>query len=407
MFTGGQTVRFYSSAASAASFYDPAGAQVPASNCDDSGLSLERHDLFRHYPGLGDLWSAQLDRWQRATLNLLAAAHTFAEATYAGSVEGCLEGIESDLSDPHDGNECVTLMRFRGRESWFYKPRSGERERLFAMLLDHVSEAGFPLQYISPEVVSAGAAHWSREVEHSPCVTSSDVEHFFYRAGGLLYVLHLFRAVDLHAANLVARGAYPVVVDCETLLHPDGRLPERFAAEDESLVRTGMLPTGAHAASGGSGLGTAESGRHLPLLHGRVQQAADFVPQITDGFREMHRVVCDVGLRGATLRALAAELKSTPTRFILRRSIEYYGILIRSFEPLHLQSRAARQLFLAQACDSGRITAVERRFETTALARADIPRLMTKACEPREISDIEVAAAVELVRSSLAGGGST
>ena len=405
MFTGGQTVRFYSSAASAASFHATSGGRS-SPQCDERTFARERQMLFRHYPGLRAVWRTQLTRWRSTTAKFLAAAYSFAEIRDADALAGCVEEIETDLSDPHDGNQSVTSVRFRGCGAWFYKPRSGEREQLFAILLHHLSEAGFPLQFISPEIVATGAAHWSRKVEQAACRRSSEVENFFHRAGGLLYVLHSFRAVDVHAGNLVAHRSYPVIIDCETLLHPDGRLPEAYRFEDESLLRVGMLPIGSRGDGDVSALGARNRGPHMPLLHDTTANAADFIPQIVAGFREMHRVIRRMGLTRGSLASLTMGLRASRTRLVLRPSAAYYRILVGSFDPLYLQTEAGRPLFLDRCCDSDIVTAAQRRAEVTALQRADIPRLMATPCQPRELSDGEVASAIQQIRRSLERGAS-
>ena len=402
LFTGGQTLRFYSSALSAATFHD-----LPSStnSRDVATPTVEGEAIFRHYPGLHIIWRRQLARWRQTTSEFVAAVHSFAESRRAERIAGIVEAVEPDISDPHDGNRCGMRTSIRGAGTWFYKPRSGERERLFYTFLQYLSDAGFRLDFKAPQVVSCRGYHWSEEVEHRSCAKTAEVESFFFRAGGLLYALHLLRAVDIHAGNLVAHGEYPIIVDCETLLHPDGGLPERYASEDESMMRVGMLPTRSQHGSGVSALGRTTVGPHSPLLRGASVDARDFVPHIVTGFQEMHRTVQQIGTRDPTLRSLIAELLATPTRLILRPSSEYHRLLVRSFEPSHLQTRAGRALFLAAASDIQTLAAGYRRAETAALACGDIPRLMTNPCHPRSLRDSEAAAAVTQIRHSFAHDG--
>ncbi len=53
-------------------------------------------------------------------------------------------------------------------------------------------------------------------IPHLACRSNLDVKSFFSRSGVLLAIAEALNFVDGHAGNLVARGAYPVMVDQET-----------------------------------------------------------------------------------------------------------------------------------------------------------------------------------------------
>ena len=65
------------------------------------------------------------------------------------------------------------------------------------------------------EILDCGDYGWEAYVEQSPCLCIKDIEEYYYRIGVILFCNYLLKAGDIHYENLIAAGAYPMVVDAE------------------------------------------------------------------------------------------------------------------------------------------------------------------------------------------------
>jgi len=157
----------------------------------------------------------------------------------------------------------------------------------------------------------------------------------------------------MHPGNIIASGNQPVVVDCETLLHPETFLPEEVRAEDDSIVRTGLLP----AVSG--------------LTASTNLEPEEISESLRNGFRAMIE-----GLRtpraDARLREWAKACEKFPVRRIYRPTAHYYEMLERSLVPSLLRSGLQRSLFLHACCGRAKKRSRESE-EVEALEDGDIP----------------------------------
>jgi type 2 lantibiotic biosynthesis protein LanM len=100
-------------------------------------------------------------------------------------------------------------------------------------------------------VVAADDHGWIEYVEPVPC-PNEDVHALHRRHGATLALLYALSAADCHFENIIAAGAYPVVVDLETLFYafPPADPKQLGAAEQAvldstlgSVLGVGLLPT--------------------------------------------------------------------------------------------------------------------------------------------------------------------
>ncbi|PWC44302.1 DUF4135 domain-containing protein, partial [Azospirillum sp. TSO22-1] len=151
--------------------------------------------------------------------------------------------IELGLSDPHAGGRTVARLTFADGRSLAYKPRSLAAEAAFGRLLRGVAgRCGAPRQRV-PWVLDRGDHGWMEWLTPEPCRSRTDAEAFYERCGGLLAVLEVLRGGDIHPDNLIAAGAYPVIVDLECLFQPGPADLARPDPLDDPLAFTsGALP---------------------------------------------------------------------------------------------------------------------------------------------------------------------
>ncbi|MCF3182352.1 type 2 lantipeptide synthetase LanM family protein [Streptomyces polychromogenes] len=189
----------------------------------------------------------------RLTAGLLAGS---------GGDPGLLVGVEPGAGDGHRGGRSVMLLRFADGSRLVYKPRPLSVHRHFNDLVAWFNALPGSVDLRTLRLLDRGAYGWVEFVVAGPCASAEEVEAFYRRQGALLALLHLIDGTDLHHENLIAAGAHPVLVDVETLFHP--QLPGT-ATEDpagralhDSVYRVGLLPqlfVGDHSALDMSAVG--------------------------------------------------------------------------------------------------------------------------------------------------------
>jgi lantibiotic modifying enzyme len=246
-------------------------------------------------------------------------------------------------------------------------------------------------------------------MEHAlarPCEHARAATTYYRRAGVLLCTLALLGATDMHAANLVAVGDHPHVVDLETLLHPTA--PATVA---QALPHTGMLPSSATRVGDDadmSGLaGTtgrpmwvrvgrwAHVGRdrielaydraitpplhNAPMVGRRTLAACDHVGEIQRGFAIAYDAV--LAHRDA-LCGEASPLHGFSRRrvcFMLRPAQVYGSLHDRLSHPRFMRDGADRSIEIDRLAALAATAAADHwwplvRAEHAALERGDVPR---------------------------------
>jgi lantibiotic modifying enzyme len=331
----------------------------------NDGLAQATGLLLRGYPGLARLWIVQCQNWKAFVRDFLGHASVFLKTISRDSI---LTSVKPDLSDLHGGNRAVIKVRLADGSQWYYKPRSGRQEVIWSRLLQEINRAGFRVYLTAPRIVCGSAHCWMEARPSRACRNRSEVRSHAYRAGALLYLLYRLRGVDFHSDNVVADGAHPVLVDCETLLHPDPVALNHMTVE-QALIRTGMLPFDNYERAA------------MRTIRGRRKLVpySQFAQVIATGFVAMHAFL---GRKNTDLvNRTVALLSEQGVRWVYRSSLQYWEILRRSLAPDLMRDSAGRGMFL-QACCQGPPPSIARE-EASALEQADIPLLTTKAAKPR------------------------
>src|SRR5262245_7982157 len=176
------------------------------------------------------------------------------ESTFgAGAPLGRLTEIRDDRSDRHCMGRTVMLCTFASGVRVVYKPKSLAVEEGFHALLASLNALlGAPWYRVLKHVTRAEHG-WVEFVAHRACADQAAARAYHERAGALLCVLFALEAADCHYENVIADGAYPVLVDVETILQPRrdeerfGDVPSaRVVAMERlrsSVLATGLLPS--------------------------------------------------------------------------------------------------------------------------------------------------------------------
>lgn len=350
--------------------------------------------FFDEYEVLGDLVVGAIESWLDYGIEVLshfvedraALLRTF--GIDAG--KDPLVALHSDRSgDRHCGGRMVLKVAFASGRRLVYKPRSSTLDAHFQRLLQWIAGCDARFEFRTLGMLAGRDHGWIEFVEHAPCASMQEASLFFGRQGEYLALLHALDGCDIHFENLIAAGAFPVLVDLEGLFHPSLFGEGANAAEAaalralrDSVLKVGLLPWrigGAHADAGADVGGltapsqqlsprpvlTSEAGgsdaMHLVrkrmcfgseghrarLAEGDELNLLDHLEDFEAGFDRMYRFLAD---HRHALLAPGGPLSwfvGDTTRFILRSTTSYALTLQESLHP-DLLRRPGDRLALIQ-----------------------------------------------------------
>ncbi|MET8987352.1 type 2 lanthipeptide synthetase LanM family protein [Nonomuraea wenchangensis] len=277
--------------------------------------------LLTEYPVLARLITERVDQWAGHSLSLLTdLVQDWADIRRRMPVPAgtsALTEVLPGLGDRHGGGRSVSLLRFDSGFRLVYKPRSLSVDANFQHLLEWVGRHDEVPGLRTLSMVDAGDHGWMEFVESRPCESADEVRDFYRRQGTLLCLLHVLHAVDVHFENIIAAGPHPVLVDLETLFHPNhwtigtqGAAPANTAI-GESVMETGLLPRRKYFAGDDEDAGTETSGLGGPMGQRTPYAVPYWVRQGSDEMRleRGRQTIIDVGANRPTLRG--AEVDAT------------------------------------------------------------------------------------------------
>lgn len=237
---------------------------------------------------------------------------------------------------------------------------------------------------------------WLEFITSRPLPGPGSAAEFYRRAGVLLAALYATHAADMHSENLIASGAVPVLVDVETLFHPDLPVPRTTAADPAaealaaSVHRAGLLPyvtideNGALDRSGIGGQDWNSAAGNRPRLGAELAEPADHEPALLEGFRLGYDAI--TAERAAFVR-LIERCGDFEVRTIARPTRGYARLIDESAHPGLLRDARDRDKaldVLREASAHHPLWAALTRYELADLWNGDIP-LMTSHLSATDI----------------------
>ncbi len=379
--------------------------------------------ILREYPVLARQALLDLELFRESTLELLSHLAedwpAIVERFFDGRDPGPLTALDGGAGDRHRRGRAVRILTFSEGSRLVYKPRSLLVEAHFQELLAWVNAEGDHLGFRTLAVLDRGDHGWMEFATADPCSSREEVARFHERLGGLLAILYGLAATDCHYENLIAAGEHPVVVDLESLFHPQIQRGSRTRPQAElrsqfalhSVLRVGLLPfqigggediagidiSGVSAVGGQQtprkviqwqGTGTdemrvvrdhalMEDGRNRPVLDGEPAQVGEYREEMTRGFETVYRLLAQ---RRGKLDLLLARFADDPVRVVLRPTQIYGLLLTESFHPDFLRDALDRDrlfdrlwLEAENQPNLARVIAAEHRD----LSEGDIPSFST------------------------------
>ena len=399
--------------------------------------------FFQTYPVLGRLMATAVDFWVESIaefLNHLKTDLSDLEKTFTNvsttkkqsysSGLGRVNNIQHSISDPHCRGRSVIICKFESGLKLVYKPRNLSIEIAYNQLLDWFNQQGELLPLKILQVLNCQDHGWVEYVEQKPCSNEAAAVRFYQRAGILLGLVYCLGGNDFHHENLIANGEHLVLVDIETLIHPEANLLDSSLEDLEidseinqqfwdSVLRTGLLPRWQfdrknNIAYDISGLGSIDSEKipwhrfhwqsintddmhltsetinrptrsNIPLLNGEVISPHSYLSEIVSGFEQFYRFL--MRHRGILLsqQSPLMKLKSQQLRFLFRPTQTYADILEQSLAPEFLRDGVDRSIQL-DLLSRGFLTVENKpkawsilHAETKAMEQLDIPYFSVEA----------------------------
>lgn len=314
--------------------------------------------IFKNYPYLARVMAETIEEWCEAThefLTRLAQDMVSLKTISDFALEKIkVSAIQGGISDLHHGGRSVLLVTFSNDTKVVYKPRDIGLEKAFNMLLKWISERGLKPKLKVLKVLAYTGYGWIEYVEHLDCLEEAELQEYFYRCGMLLFLCYILEGTDIHHENIIACGSDPVIVDLETILHPQYPNREQFNEESahgiagtriwKSVLRTMMLPNwlanheGQEFNLSGVSMGeidlTFEGNRgNTPTLNGKAISAESFRETIVSGFKVMGGFFLEHKHEICAPNGPLSGFLGKQVRFILRPTKVYNQLINKLLSP--------------------------------------------------------------------------
>lgn len=348
--------------------------------------------------------------------------------------------VTANLSDSHHQGSSVAILTLDNGEKVVYKPRSLRGDQLFYDFASKVSEHT-ALIIATPKTIDCLQYGWEEFVASFPCNSESEVEDYYYRFGQLIFCAYALNVTDLHLENVIASGASPVIIDCETVMD-NHYIPRTSTARELlnyqlglSVLNSGLLPMykfvrhnkgvnmGAINASSDSeipikvpvlkGKGTSSvhyeyeyrktsSNQNLVKLNSKICPPSKYISKICAGFSDAYTYVAE---NKDNILSSIRTFKGISVRHLVQDTQRYCMLLHTSLNPDFLQDGKDRQLFLCalfQNANNEYRTNEIVKNEIRELLSLDIPYFYTKSDQTDLFNDFGVVASNYFQKSSLA-----
>jgi type 2 lantibiotic biosynthesis protein LanM len=364
--------------------------------------------ILSEYPVLARQLAVCINRWAEVSLEFLGRLCEDWEAIRAcfspAGDPGVLVELAGGAGDTHRGGRSVMVAQFESGFRIVYKPKPLSIDVHFQELLTWLNGFSYGPPFRILTVVDRGPYGWVEFVEHTGCSTTAEITRFYHRLGAYLALLNALNATDFHLENLIAAGEHPVLIDLETLFHPEFDPYDRAEAGvvaarqmADSVLQVGLLPQRLWSAEDYTGIDISglggEAGQlspdrvprladtgtdemryvrerielpgeaNRPTLDGVEVNALDHVEELLDGFSAMYRLLVEHRAELLDPDGPLARFAEDEIRVLLRPTRTYDQLLFESFHPDMLRDALDRDLLL----DRLWVIVSQRPFMTNAL----------------------------------------
>lgn len=352
---------------------------------------------------------------------------------------GNIKLIDTGKGDKHNGKS-VAFVEFEDGTKLIYKPHSLGTETGFFRLIEWFNSERTDnlLDMKATESADAGDHGWSLIIKCKDAESMQDVNDFYIRAGQMLCFLYTMNTVDCHFENIISDGAYPILVDCETLFHPHiigrnsgiGRKSDRIYELmthhiDTSVMKVGLLPNFIIGGKNNdirfdiSGLGEcgdhefpfrqmrliddgrdtvritydflkAKNTNNCPKYNGKQYSSYGYSKQLKAGFENTFKWILE--RKNEYKENVHKFFADVDIRLLFRATHIYARLLLTSYHPDFLEDSPSRKAILARiGINSDEETRRMIKSEARSMEKGNIPLFTCKIDEKDIYSDDELA----------------
>lgn len=170
-----------------------------------------------------------------------------------GNSLGKIKTIILGEGDTHNNGTTVAKLIFDTDKIVIYKPHDLKIDKKYFNFIQWLNNKSTDKKgnLRACKVHTIEDAGWSEYIEHKACVTEKDIKNFYYKTGKLLFILHSLNGNDMHNENVIACGNNPILIDLETLIHPDingnqlseSAVDRAYKELSDSVSSTHLLPS--------------------------------------------------------------------------------------------------------------------------------------------------------------------
>lgn len=326
----------------------------------------------------------------------------------------CIAKISMDKGDTHNEGRTVAIIEFDNGERIVYKPRRLEIEVAYNKYIEWLdTNLNDDKRLKMTKVYYNDKVGWMEFVNNNSCNDEDDVKEYYYKVGKLMAVLYTFNSNDMHSGNIIAVGNSPVLIDLETILHPNSKKKEIKSAIDVaiqkysgSVERSALLPSyivnpRTKEKIDVGGLSNSEeqespfesdaivnfdsdeikiskkkgkmgTEKNIPVKDGNKVTVDKYISYIEKGFRNTYLWI--ESNKTNYLEKVKELFASLPNRVLLRGTNEYSKMLNLSYHPDLLVNRLDRAMYLIRALVGVRVSSKEAvKCELEQMLNTDIP----------------------------------
>ncbi len=380
--------------------------------------------FFANYPVLAKLVAITVDMWVETTGEFIQ--HLNQDGAEIQNIFNIgnfsspqVIAVNPGLSDAHQKGRSVIALTFADGNQLIYKPKNLGIERAFQEFLTWCNQESKLLDLKTLKILDKTNYGWVEVVEHLPCQSEIEAKYFYQRIGMLLCILYTFGGIDFHCENLIANSEYPVLIDIETLMHPETKLMDDTPSDTDvlwmmsqqlwnSCLRTGMLPRwdfsqNEQIAFDVSALGNIQpqqapspvkrwklintddmhladekialpSRKNTAILNQEVLSPINYLESIVLGFEQMYMFLLSQRDYLLQEHSILTIFQSQKLRFIFRATHIYSAILQKTFSPQLLHNGVNYSLTLDAFTVA--FLGVEQPPHTWAIAEAEQQALL-------------------------------
>lgn len=188
--------------------------------CKDENINL----LLNKYPLLDKRWSQEIKIFCHSLKKMLERiSHDIFDVALSFYQDNSSSLTVTEIKlmgDPHHGMQMTSRISFAMSNNKagivYYKPRDLSLDAALEKFIDWWNGRS-KITHLVPENILRRDYGWSQSISYKACSNETEVNDFYLRYGSLLALSYIFSTRDLHMENIVSCGAYPVIVDIETL----------------------------------------------------------------------------------------------------------------------------------------------------------------------------------------------